>query len=80
LLDLPDDPLAHLDKGGARLPDLARAARPELGRRPALAEALGGVGEALDRQDLVAQKRMAMVMRTRLVPTIQKMKISEFDA
>ena len=46
LLDLPLDALAHLDEGVAGAAHLLGAARLEVARhRPALAEALGGLGE-----------------------------------
>ncbi len=56
LLDGALDAGLHLDEGGRRAPHLARAARTEVRHFAALAEALGGVGEAQDRPDLVAQK------------------------
>ena len=56
LLDRPLDARLHLDEGLRGAAHLARAARPEVRRLAALAEALRGVGEPQDRLDLVAQE------------------------
>ncbi len=56
LLDGALDAPLHLDEGVAGLAHLAGAARPELDLA-ALAEALGRLGEAQDRADLVAQEQ-----------------------
>ncbi len=56
LLDGALDARLHLEESGRRAPHLARAARPEIRRVAALAEAFGGVGQPLDRLDLVAQE------------------------
>ncbi len=51
------DAALHLDEGLRGAAHLARAARPEARHLAALAEAFGGVGEAQDRPDLVAQEQ-----------------------
>ena len=56
LLDCALDARLHFDEGERGTPHLARAARAEVGDLAALAEALGRVGEAQDRLDLVAQE------------------------
>ena len=55
LLDLAGDPALHVEEGGPRAADLARAARPEI-ELAALAEILGRVRQRQDRPDLVAQE------------------------
>ncbi len=58
LLDMALDAVTHLDEGLRRLPHFAGAAWAEIGRRwPPLAQALGGLGQAQDRLDLVAQEQ-----------------------
>ena len=57
LLDGALDALLHLQEGLRGAAHLARAARPEVRRIAALAEALGRVGEPQDRPDLVAQEQ-----------------------
>ena len=54
--DLAPDALAHDDEGGRRLAHLAGALGLEIAHRQALAEAVGGLGEAAHRADLVAQE------------------------
>ena len=56
LLDRALDARLHLDEGLRGAAHLARAARPEVRRLAALAEAFRGVGEPQDRLDLVAQE------------------------
>ena len=81
LLDRALDARLHLDEGLRRAAHLARAARPEVRRLAALAEAFGGVGEPQDRLDLVAQEqRWRRSAAPSEVPTIQNRKISEFEA
>ncbi len=70
----------HFKECHRRAPHLARAARPEIRHLAALAETLRGIGQAQDRADLVAQEQTATMSSTSDVPTIQKRKISEFEA
>jgi len=56
LLDLAFDAPLHDGEGLAGAAHLARPGRLEVADGAALAEALGGVGEALDRADLIAQE------------------------
>ena len=58
LLDVVADAVAHLQERLRRLPHLARAARPEVGRNgPALAEGVGRLGKPQHGADLVAQEQ-----------------------
>ena len=54
LLDLPLDPLAHLDEGGGRLAHLVGTLRREVRQVAALAEAVGCLGKSGDRANLDA--------------------------
>ena len=56
MLERAFDAPFHFDEGVAGLADLARAMRAEI-EIAALAEILGGAGEAQDRADLVAQEQ-----------------------
>ena len=56
LLDRPLDAAFHFQEGGGRAPNLAGAARTEVRRLAALAEGFGGVGQAHDRTNLIAQE------------------------
>ena len=58
LLDMVANAIAHFQEGGRGPTHSARAARTEVLRhRAALAEGVGGLGQAQDRADLVAQER-----------------------
>ena len=56
LVDVAADAVAHAQKGGGGLAHFGGARRFQLERADALAEAVGGLGQAAYRADLVAQK------------------------
>ena len=56
LLHLPGDAVTHVDKGFARLPHLARTARPEIAGIAARTKTLCRFRQIGDRPDLVAQE------------------------
>ena len=57
LLEHALDATLHLDEGHRRAANLTRAARPEVGDFASLAETFGGIRQAQNRPDLVAQEQ-----------------------